>query len=58
MTLLTHRATSSLKIKVVTKDGVVTLSGKTANTTEKDLVTKLVSDIHGVSRIVNHMTRE
>jgi osmotically-inducible protein OsmY len=58
MALLTHRATSVLKTKVEVKDGVVTLSGKAANAAEKDLVTKLVSDIHGVNSVVNNMTRE
>ena len=58
MALLTHRATSVLKTKVETQDGVVTLSGKASNDAEKDLAAKLVSDIHGVNRVVNHMTRE
>jgi len=58
MALLTHRATSALKTKVETKDGVVTLSGKASNAAEKDLVTKLVSDIYGVNSIVNNMTQE
>ncbi len=56
MALLFHRSTSVLKTKVETKDGVVTLSGKAANAAEKDLVTKLVSNIHGVNNIVNNMT--
>ena len=58
MTLRTHRATRVLKIKVETKDGVVTLSGKTAEGAEKDLASKLVSDIYGVSRVIDHMTRD
>jgi osmotically-inducible protein OsmY len=57
MALLTHRATRALKIKVETKDGVVTLNGKTTNAAEKDLATKLVSDIHGVNSVVNNMTQ-
>ena len=57
MTLLTHRATSVLKTKVETKDGVVTLSGKVSNAAEKDLATKLVSDIYGVNSVVNNMTQ-
>ena len=56
--LLFHRATSALKTSVATKDGVVTVSGKAANAAEKDLVTKLVNDIHGVNSVVNNMTRE
>ena len=58
MALLFHRSTSALKTSVATKDGIVTLSGKVKNTAEKDLVTKLVSDIHGVNSVVNKMTQE
>lgn len=58
MALLTHRSTSALKTSVATKEGIVTLSGEAANGAEKDLVTKLVSDIHGVNSIVNNMTQK
>jgi hyperosmotically inducible protein len=58
MALLFHHSTSALKTSVTTKDGIVTLSGKAKNTAEKDLVTKLVSDIHGVNSVVNNMTQE
>jgi osmotically-inducible protein OsmY len=58
MALLFHRSTSALKTSVATKEGIVTVSGKAANAAEKDLVTKLVSDIHGVNSVVNNMTRE
>jgi len=54
--LATHRSTSALKTKVETKDGVVTLTGTAANTAEKDLVTKLAKDIHGVKDVKNQMT--
>ena len=53
--LLTHRSTSALKTKVVTRDGVVMLSGDARNRAEKDLVTKFASDIHGVKSVVNNM---
>lgn len=56
--LLSHRSTSALQTKVQTKDGVVTLSGKARNAAEKDLVTKLVSDINGVKKVVNNMRIE
>ena len=56
--LLSHRSTSALQTKVETKDGVVTLSGKAKNAAEKDLVTKLVSDINGVKKVVNNMRIE
>jgi osmotically-inducible protein OsmY len=58
MALLFHRSTSVLKTSISTKDGIVTVGGKAANGAEKDLVTKLVSDIHGVNSVVNDMTVE
>lgn len=56
MSLLSHRSTSALKTKVATTDGVVTLSGKAQNAAEKSLVTKLVTDIDGVTSVINNMT--
>jgi osmotically-inducible protein OsmY len=58
MTLLYHRSTSALSTKVETNEGVVTLNGKAKNAAEKELVTKLVNDIHGVRSINNRMTIE
>ncbi len=55
-TLLYHRSTSALKTSVETKEGVVNLGGKAKNAAEKDLATKLVSDVHGVKQVVNNMT--
>ena len=55
-TLLSHRSTSALKTTVETKDGVVNLGGTAKNAAEKDLATKLVSDVHGVKKVVNNMT--
>lgn len=55
-TLLYHRSTSALKTTVETKDGAVTLGGKAKNAAEKDLATKLVSDVHGVKKVINNMT--
>jgi osmotically-inducible protein OsmY len=54
--LLSHRSTSALKTKVETTDGVVTLSGIARNAAEKSLVTKLATDVNGVSSVVNNMT--
>jgi hyperosmotically inducible protein len=54
--LMSHRSTSALKTKVETTDGVVTLSGIAKNAAEKSLVTKLVTDIDGVSSVINNMT--
>lgn len=56
MALLFHRSTSALGTKVVSKDGVVTLSGKASNTAEINLVNKLVNDVHGVTKVNNLMT--
>jgi osmotically-inducible protein OsmY len=56
--LLSHRSTSALKTKVETTDGVVTVSGVAKNDAEKSLVTKLVTDINGVSNVINNMTIE
>ena len=55
MTLLYHRSTSALNTTVETKEGVVELGGKARNAAERDLATKLVSDVYGVKRIVNTM---
>ena len=54
--LLSHRSTSALKTKVHTTDGVVTVSGMAKNAAEKSLVTKLVTDINGVTSVINNMT--
>ena len=56
MALQTHRSTSSLKTKVETRDGEVTLTGIAQNAAEKSLVTKLVTDIQGVTGVKNEMT--
>jgi len=56
--LLTHRSTSSVKTKVETRDGEVTLTGIAKNAAEKSLVTKLVTDIQGVTDVKNQMTVE
>ena len=58
MSLLSHRSTSVLNTKVTTTDGIVTLGGTVKNVAEKDLVTKLVTDISGVKSVVNNMTIE
>jgi len=56
--LVSHRSTSALKTKVTTNDGVVTVSGTARNAAEKALVTKLATDINGVSSVVNNMVIE
>ena len=54
--LLSHHSTSALHTTVSTTDGTVTLSGIAKNDAEKSLVTKLVTDINGVTSVVNNMT--
>ena len=56
--LLSHRSTSALHTTVSTTDGVVTLSGIAKNDAEKSLVTKLATDINGVTSVINNMTIE
>jgi len=54
--LLSHHSTSALHTGVTTTDGVVTLTGIAKNDAEKSLVTKLVTDINGVTSVINNMT--
>lgn len=54
--LLSHRSTSAVHTSVSTMDGVVTLSGVAKNDAEKSLVTKLATDINGVTSVINNMT--
>ncbi len=56
LALLNHRSTSAIDTKVVTREGVVTLTGIAKNDAEKSLVTKLASDIKGVTNVNNKMT--
>ena len=54
--LFSHSSTSALHTGVTTADGVVTLTGIAKNDAEKSLVTKLATDINGVTSVVNNMT--
>jgi hyperosmotically inducible periplasmic protein len=54
--LRTHHSTSAIKAEVKTRNGEVVLTGIAANAAEKALVTKLVSDIRGVTGVTNRMT--
>jgi hyperosmotically inducible periplasmic protein len=53
---LYHRSTSALNTTVETKGDVVNLGGKAGSGAEKDLATKLVSDVYGVKKVVNNMS--
>lgn len=54
--LLTHRSTSALGSKVLVREGVVTVTGIARNEAEKILVTKLITDVQGVTTVNNEMT--
>ncbi len=54
--MLTHKSTSAVSTKVVTRNGKVMLTGIAENDAEKALVTELVSDIQGVTSVKNEMT--
>ena len=51
-------STSALNSSVTTKNGVVTLSGKTKNAAEKDWATNHVNDVNGVKSVKNQMVIE
>jgi osmotically-inducible protein OsmY len=53
-----HRSTSSIKTRVEARAGKITLTGIAKNEAEKALVTKLVTDIRGVTSVKNEMTVE
>lgn len=55
LALLFYRSTNSFKTHVQTEKGTVTLTGKAKTEAEKELITKLVSDINGVKEVVNNM---
>jgi hyperosmotically inducible periplasmic protein len=54
--LLSHHSTSAIHTTVSTTNGVVTVGGIAKNDAEKSLVTKLASDIEGVTSVINNMT--
>jgi hyperosmotically inducible periplasmic protein len=54
--LLDHKATSALKTKVTTTDGVVYITGEASSSDEVALVTKLAQDVRGTKSVVNNMT--
>lgn len=58
LSLLSHRSTSALNTTVETTDGAVTLTGVAKNAAEKSLVTKRVTDINGVTSVINNMAIE
>jgi hyperosmotically inducible periplasmic protein len=58
LALLYHRASSALATSVVTRKGVVTLSGRVRSQAEANLTTRLVSDVNGVREVKNRLVVE
>lgn len=56
MALLLHRSTSTLPTDVTTTNGVVVIEGTVQNSTQKELITKVVQDVNGVKHVKNNMT--
>jgi len=54
--LLSHRATSAVKTKVTTNEGVITITVEASSAAEKSLVSKLAGDVRGVKSVNNSMT--
>jgi len=55
LALMYHRSTSTLRTKVESKAGVVTLTGIAKNEAEKELASKLAADVRGVTKVINLM---
>lgn len=55
-TLGKYRSTAVFIIAVETRNGVVKIDGKAGNWDEKNLVTKLVNNIHCLKMVFNNMT--
>lgn len=53
--LMNNRATSALRTKVETSNGVVTLTGTARSTAEKDLATEFTKKVKGVKSVNNQM---
>ena len=58
LSLLYHRSTSAINIKVETNNGNVTLYGKARSAAEWNLATRLAEDVKGVKGVDNRMTIE
>ena len=54
--LQSRRSTNGIAVKIVTRDGKVTLTGIATSAAEKSMLSKLTGDIHGVNSVDNLMT--
>ncbi len=56
LALMSRRSTRTVDAMVDTNNGIVTIRGTAKNAAEKDLVTKIVSDVQGVRGVDNKMS--
>jgi hyperosmotically inducible periplasmic protein len=54
--LLVHYSTSAVKTTVETRIGVVTVGGVAENALQRNKVSKLAAEIHGVDKVINNMS--
>ncbi len=54
--LMLRHSARAIKTTIVTNNGIVTVSGEAKNTTERNLVIKIVEDVSGVRGVVNNLT--
>lgn len=54
--LATDRPTGASKATIVTKDGIVAVTGEAASDAEREFITKLVESVRGVRAVSNQMT--
>ena len=54
--LMFHNSTSNTITQIETKNGVVTITGVAKSEAEKTRITKLATDINGVTSVVNNMS--
>ena len=58
MALLFNRATSALKTRVKTENGVVTLTGRVKSKAERDLVARIAKNVEGIRAVRNKLAIE
>lgn len=58
MELMANKGTSALHTDVDTSNGVVTLTGKAKNVSEKELATEVAKKVSGVKKVINDIVVE
>jgi hyperosmotically inducible protein len=56
--LLFHRGTNPFQAEIHVHKGIVTISGKAEDLSQKELVAERIKDIHGVKKIINNLIIE